>query len=132
MAVPAACRRPRHGTFAPVVGTTAATDNGARIVRTGAAADLSQPALPTPRASRGPPRLGWSPETGPRRCLSSWPSRRRAGRTVAQLSGTGVVPELVHAAHATNDSGRADMRQPLLSFLGLDAYLDGQAAPATI
>ncbi|WP_435113411.1 hypothetical protein [Nocardiopsis synnemataformans] len=55
------------------------------------------------------------------------------GHTVAQLTGTGVVSERVQCvAHATNDSDVNGMRQALLGFLELDAYLDDQAVPATV
>ena len=55
------------------------------------------------------------------------------GYTVAQLTGTSTVAERVQcAARATNDCGMKQMREALLYFLELDAYLDDQAIPATV
>ncbi|MEU0241241.1 helix-turn-helix transcriptional regulator [Nocardiopsis sp. NPDC006198] len=55
------------------------------------------------------------------------------GHTVARLTGTGAVTERVQcAARATNGSDMGGMRQTLLDFLELDAYLDDQAIPATV
>ena len=54
------------------------------------------------------------------------------GYTVAQLTGVGMVADRVQcAARATNDSGMEHMREALLHFLTLDAYLDDQAIPVT-
>jgi transcriptional regulator with XRE-family HTH domain len=55
------------------------------------------------------------------------------GYTVAQLTGTSTVAERMQcAARATNDCGMNRMREALLYFLELDAYLDDQAIPATV
>ncbi|WFP16686.1 helix-turn-helix domain-containing protein [Citricoccus muralis] len=52
------------------------------------------------------------------------------GCTVAQLTGTGVSERVECVARATNGSGMDTMRQRLLHFMELDAYLDDQAIPA--
>jgi transcriptional regulator with XRE-family HTH domain len=55
------------------------------------------------------------------------------GHTVAQLTGTGTVADRVQCApRSTNESDMQQMRDQLLHFLELDAYLDDQAVPATI
>jgi len=55
------------------------------------------------------------------------------GYTVAQLTGISTVAERVQcAARATNDCGMHQMREALLYFLELDAYLDDQAIPPTV
>jgi transcriptional regulator with XRE-family HTH domain len=55
------------------------------------------------------------------------------GHTVAQLTGTSTVAERVQcASRATNDCDMSKMREALLYFLELDAYLDDQAIPATV
>lgn len=55
-----------------------------------------------------------------------------AGRTVAELTGTGTVADRVEfAARATNSADADTMRQELLHYLELDAYLDDQGIPAT-
>jgi transcriptional regulator with XRE-family HTH domain len=55
------------------------------------------------------------------------------GHTVAQLTGAGTVADRAQcAARATNDSGMDGMREALLHFLELDAYLADQAIPATL
>lgn len=107
---------------------TAVADIGARIERARAAAGLSQRALADAtgisqstlsRIISGD-RVAKMPEL----VAIAW----ETGHTVAQLTGIGSVAERVQcAACATND-----MRQTLLSFLELDAYLDDQAIPATV
>lgn len=58
---------------------------------------------------------------------------RAVGATVAELSGTGSVAARVQcAARATNGSDMQQMRETLLHYLELDAYLDDQAVPATV
>lgn len=52
------------------------------------------------------------------------------GCTVAQLTGTAVADRVQCAARATNGSAMDSMRQRLLHFIELDAYLDDQAIPA--
>jgi transcriptional regulator with XRE-family HTH domain len=52
------------------------------------------------------------------------------GHTVAELTGVGLVADRVqYAARATNGAAMLAMRQELLHFLELDAYLDDQAIP---
>ena len=52
------------------------------------------------------------------------------GCTVAQLSGNSVTERIQYAARTTNGSTMERMRQRLLHFIELDAYLDDQAIPA--
>lgn len=52
------------------------------------------------------------------------------GCTVAQLTGTGVIQRVECVARATNGSSMETMRQRLLHFMELDAYLDDQAIAA--
>lgn len=52
------------------------------------------------------------------------------GCTVGQLTGTAASARAQCAARATNGSGMDKMRQRLLHFIELDAYLDDQAIPA--
>ena len=55
------------------------------------------------------------------------------GHTVAQLTGASTVADRVEcAARATNRSQMEAMREQLLHFLELDAYLDDQGIPAAI
>lgn len=51
------------------------------------------------------------------------------GCTVAQLTGSAVADRVQCAARATNGSSMASMRQRLLHFAELDAYLDDHAIP---
>ena len=51
------------------------------------------------------------------------------GCTVAQLTGTAIADRVQYAARATNGSAMEKMRQRLLHFIELDAYLDDQAIP---
>ena len=53
------------------------------------------------------------------------------GCTVAQLTGTAVADRVQVAARATNGSDMEGMRQRLLHFIELEAYLSDQAIPAT-
>ncbi|GAA1119959.1 hypothetical protein GCM10009642_66780 [Nocardiopsis metallicus] len=115
------------------VVTMTAAGIGARIERARAAAGLSQRALAEATGisqatlSRiiSEDRVAKMPEL----VAIAW----ETGHTVAQLTGTGAVTERVQcAARATNDSDMGDMRQALLDFLELDAYLDDQAIPATV
>ncbi|MGO1590702.1 MAG: helix-turn-helix domain-containing protein [Ancrocorticia sp.] len=50
--------------------------------------------------------------------------------TVAQLTGSAVAERMECAARAANGSSTVPMRQQLLHFMELDAYLDDQAIPA--
>ncbi len=52
------------------------------------------------------------------------------GYTVAQLAGIGVAGRVQCVARATNGSTMDTMRQRLLHFMELDAYLDDQAIPS--
>ena len=52
------------------------------------------------------------------------------GCTVAQLSGNSVTERIQYAARTTNSPMMERMRQRLLHFIELDAYLDDQAIPA--
>lgn len=52
------------------------------------------------------------------------------GCTVAQLSGTATADRVQYAARAVNGSNMGTMRQRLLHFIELDAFLDDQAIPA--
>ncbi|MGI5119464.1 helix-turn-helix domain-containing protein [Marinactinospora thermotolerans] len=114
-------------------GVVAMTDIGARIERARAAAGLSQRALAEAtgisqstlsRIVSGD-RVAKMPEI----VAIAW----ETGHTVAQLTGIGVVSERVQcAARATNGFNMNGMRQALLGFLELDAYLDDQAIPATV
>ncbi|WP_431903191.1 helix-turn-helix domain-containing protein [Amycolatopsis thermoflava] len=55
------------------------------------------------------------------------------GHTVAQLTGSRTVADRVQCApRSTNSSEMQRMRETLLHYLELDAYLDDQAVPATI
>jgi bacteriophage CI repressor helix-turn-helix domain len=54
------------------------------------------------------------------------------GCTVAQLSGNSVTERIQYAARTTNGSTMERMRQRLLHFIELDAYLDDQAIPALL
>ncbi len=49
------------------------------------------------------------------------------GCTVAQLTGEGVAKRVVCAARSTNGAKMDAMRQRLLHFMELEAYLDDQA-----
>lgn len=51
------------------------------------------------------------------------------GCTVAQLTGTAIADRVQCAARATSGSTMESMRQRLLHFIELDAYLDDQAIP---
>lgn len=51
------------------------------------------------------------------------------GCTIAQLTGSAVAQRVQCAARATNGSSMEAMRQRLLHFMELDAYLDDQAIP---
>ena len=111
----------------------ASVDVGARVERARVAAGLSQRALADAtgisqstlsRIISGD-RVAKLPEIA----AIAWAT----GHTVAQLTGVATVAERAQcAARATNDSGMESMRQALLHFLELDAYLDDQAIPATI
>jgi len=52
------------------------------------------------------------------------------GCTVAQLTGSAVAERVLCAARATNGSSMTTMRQRLLHFIELDAYLDDQGISA--
>lgn len=51
------------------------------------------------------------------------------GCTVAQLTGSAVADRVLCAARGTNGANMDGMRQRLLHFMELDAYLDDQAIP---
>lgn len=51
------------------------------------------------------------------------------GCTVAELTGTGVSARVQVAARATNGANMETMRQRLLHFMELDAYLDDYGIP---
>ena len=51
------------------------------------------------------------------------------GHTVAELTNTSIANRLQCAARATNNSGMESMREKLLHFFELDAYLEDQAIP---
>lgn len=51
------------------------------------------------------------------------------GCTVAQLTGSAVGERVLCAARSTNGANMDAMRQRLLHFMELDAYLDDQAIP---
>lgn len=53
------------------------------------------------------------------------------GCTVAQLTGTATADRVQYAARAMNGSDMGTMRQRLLHFIELDAYLDDQAIPTS-
>lgn len=108
-------------------------DAGARIERARAAAGLSQRALAD--------TTGISQSTLSRIIAGDRAAKlpeivliaEATGHTVAQLTGSGTVADrVVCAARATNDSGMERMRQSLLHFLELDAYLDDQAIPVAV
>ncbi|OLT25619.1 transcriptional regulator [Nocardiopsis sp. CNR-923] len=111
----------------------AMADVGARIERARVAAGLSQRSLANAtgisqstlsRIISGD-RVAKMPEL----VAIAW----ETGHTLVQLTGTGAVSERVQcAARATNRADMGGMRQTLLDFLELDAYLDDQAIPATI
>ncbi|MEH3137687.1 MAG: hypothetical protein PGN30_22100 [Mycolicibacterium neoaurum] len=52
--------------------------------------------------------------------------------SVAQLTGTAVADRVQCAARSIHGSAVAQMRQRLLDFAELDAYLDDQAIPAAL
>lgn len=52
------------------------------------------------------------------------------GCTVAQLTGTAIADRVRCAAQSASDPAMDTMRQRLLHFIELDAYLDDQAIPA--
>ncbi|WP_027019053.1 helix-turn-helix domain-containing protein [Corynebacterium sputi] len=108
-----------------------ATTIGAAITRAQGAAGLSQRTLAT--------RTGISQST-----LSRITSGDRipkvpelikiaeaTGHTVAQLTGSDAAARVHYAARSTNGSAMEEMRQRLLGFVELDAYLSDQAIPRT-
>ncbi|MGO1049697.1 helix-turn-helix domain-containing protein [Crossiella sp. CA198] len=112
---------------------TMTTDAGARIERARVAAGLSQRALadatgisqPTLSRIISGDRSAKMPEV----VAIAWAT----GHTVAQLAEDGSVADRVQCvARATSDSGMEGMREALLHFVELDAYLDDQAIPATV
>lgn len=52
------------------------------------------------------------------------------GCTVAQLTGHAVADQVQCAARSTNGEDMRTMRQRLLHFMEIDAYLDDHAIPA--
>lgn len=52
------------------------------------------------------------------------------GCTVAQLTGSAVADRVRCAARSTNGANMDAMRQRLLHFMEMDAYLDDQAIPS--
>lgn len=53
------------------------------------------------------------------------------GYTIGQLAGTATADRMQCTARATNGSTMDEMREQLLHFMEIDAYLDDQAIPAT-
>ncbi len=51
------------------------------------------------------------------------------GCTIAQLTGSAIADRVQCAARSTNGSTMDSMRQRLLHFMELDAYLEDQAIP---
>lgn len=108
------------------------TEVGLRIERARAAAGLSQRALADMTGISQPTlsRIVSGQRTAkmPELVAIAWAT----GAMVAQLAGTGTVPERVEcAARATNHANMDGMREALLHFLELNDYLAGQAIPAT-
>lgn len=52
------------------------------------------------------------------------------GCTVAQLTGAATASRVQYAARSTDGATMENMRQRLLHFIELDAFLDTQAVPA--
>jgi transcriptional regulator with XRE-family HTH domain len=109
------------------------SDIGVRIERARVAAGLSQrtvadiTGISQPTLSRivSGQRIAKIPEL----MAIAWAT----GATIAELAGTGTVPERVEcAARATNHADMDGMREALLHFLELDDYLSDQAIPATV
>ncbi|AII11482.1 helix-turn-helix domain-containing protein [Rhodococcus opacus] len=106
-------------------------DTGARIDRAMKAAGLSQRTLGA--------MTGISQSTLSRIIAGDRPAKMNellaistaTGSTVAELTGTSVVAGRVQcAARSANGSNMEQMREKLLHFLELDAYLDEQGIPA--
>lgn len=53
------------------------------------------------------------------------------GYTIGQLAGTSAPSQMQCAARATNGATMEEMKAQLLHFMEIDAYLDGQAIPAS-
>ncbi len=53
------------------------------------------------------------------------------GYTIGQLAGTSTPARMQCAARATNGATMEEMREQLLHFMEIDAYLDDQAIPAS-
>jgi transcriptional regulator with XRE-family HTH domain len=83
-------------------------------------AGLSQPTLQRILSSRRPPKM---PEVV---LLAD-----AVGCSVAQLIGSGVAERVQCAARSTNGEEMDAMRQRLLHFMELDAYLDDHGIPAS-
>lgn len=106
------------------------TQMGAAIESAREAAQLSQRALED--------RTGISQSTLSRILSGKRPAKMTeiiqiadaTGCTVAQLTGTATADRVQCAARATNGSAMDKMRQRLLHFIELNAYLDDQAIPA--
>jgi transcriptional regulator with XRE-family HTH domain len=105
---------------------------GARVRRALARAGLSQRSLaiqtgvsqPTLSRIISGERVAKMPEV----LAIAWAT----GTTVTELTGAGTVAERAQsAARATNGTGMDAMRQELLYYLELDAYLDDQAIAAS-
>lgn len=110
----------------------AAVDVGARIERAHQAAGLSQRALSE--------ATGISQATLSRVISGARPAKMNeilaianaTGRTVAELTNASRIPDRAQcAARATNGADMEAMREELLHYLELDAYLDDQGIPAT-
>jgi len=104
---------------------------GDRIERAREAAGLSQRALaqetgisqPTLSRIISGDRVAKMPEV----VAIAWAT----GTTVAELTGAGRVADRAQcAARSTNGAGMVGMREALLHFLELDAYLEDQAIPS--
>ncbi len=114
-------------------GGTVPAETGDRVERARVIAGLSQRALadatgisqPTLSRIISGDRVAKMPEL----VAIAWAT----GHTVAQLTQVGTVTDRVQSvARATNGSGMERMREALLHFLELDAYLHDQAIPATV
>lgn len=103
---------------------------GARIERARKAAGLSQRTLAgitgISQATLSRIIAGDRPAKMPEVLAIAWAT----GHTVTELTGTGSVADRVEcAARATNSANMDSMRQELVHFLELDAYLDDQGIP---
>lgn len=106
---------------------------GERIEQAARAAQLSQRALASATGISQPTlsRIisGERPAKMPEIVAIAWAT----GASVAELTGARTVAERAQAAgRATHDAEMRHMRDALLHFLELDAYLDDQAIPSLV